>query len=262
MPAAYTHHRFGAQVLAALPEPLRCRIEPHRALYDLGLYGPDLFFYHEPLHSDPVQRVGYAMHDQSGGTVFRRFAALDDGSEESFAYTAGFLCHFALDSRCHGYVEQMTALGVSHTELETQLDRSFLVEDGFDPLTYDPAENIVYTASDAKVIARFFPQVNVQDILRALQQMRFYLRLLTGKASLKRKALAAGCRLIGAERSFGGMIMTDQPDPRCGEMLQRLQRLTAGAVRPACELIEAWPAVEDPLYEMTFNGRTPSPSVF
>ena len=40
MPSTYAHRRFGADVLARLPEELRDKIEPYRALYDLGLHGP------------------------------------------------------------------------------------------------------------------------------------------------------------------------------------------------------------------------------
>ena len=42
MPSTYAHRRFGADVLARLPEELRDKIEPYRALYDLGLHGPDI----------------------------------------------------------------------------------------------------------------------------------------------------------------------------------------------------------------------------
>ena len=38
------------------------------------------------------------------------------------AYLLGFLCHFALDSSCHGYVGQMEALGVQtivYTDIAT-----------------------------------------------------------------------------------------------------------------------------------------------
>ena len=49
MPAAYTHYRFGRDVLALLPEELRSVITAHRALYDIGLHGPDIFFFYRPL---------------------------------------------------------------------------------------------------------------------------------------------------------------------------------------------------------------------
>ena len=45
MPAAYTHYRFGRDVLRLLPPEKRQIIASHRALYDIGLHGPDIFFF-------------------------------------------------------------------------------------------------------------------------------------------------------------------------------------------------------------------------
>ena len=40
MPSTYAHRRFGADVLALLPDGLRATLEQHRELYDIGLHGP------------------------------------------------------------------------------------------------------------------------------------------------------------------------------------------------------------------------------
>ena len=46
MPSTYAHRRFGADVLALLPDGLRATLEQHRELYDIGLHGPDLMDVH------------------------------------------------------------------------------------------------------------------------------------------------------------------------------------------------------------------------
>ena len=114
MPAAYTHYRFGRDVLRLLPPEKRQVISGHRALYDIGLHGPDIYFFYRPLTDNAVARMGHSLHRQTGATVLRRMAALlaQAPSEAATAYLYGFLCHFALDSACHGYVGQMEALGV------------------------------------------------------------------------------------------------------------------------------------------------------
>ena len=66
MPSTYAHRRFGADVLALLPDGLRATLEQHRELYDMGLHGPDLMFYYKALQSNPVNRLGNAMHEQKG----------------------------------------------------------------------------------------------------------------------------------------------------------------------------------------------------
>ena len=58
MPSTYAHRCFGADVLTQLPEALQKKIEPYRALYDIGLHGPDLLFYYKALQSNPVNRLG------------------------------------------------------------------------------------------------------------------------------------------------------------------------------------------------------------
>lgn len=72
MPSTYAHRCFGADVLTQLPEALQKKIEPYRALYDIGLHGPDLLFYYKALQSNPVNRLGNAMHEQPGTVFFER----------------------------------------------------------------------------------------------------------------------------------------------------------------------------------------------
>ena len=70
MPSTYAHRRFGADVLVQLPRELREKITPYRPLYDMGLHGPDLMFYYRALQSNPVNRLGNAMHDEPGRKFF------------------------------------------------------------------------------------------------------------------------------------------------------------------------------------------------
>ena len=64
MPTTYTHYRFGKEVISALPRPLQGAIENHRELFDIGLHGPDILFYHKALIKTPVNAQGYAMHEK------------------------------------------------------------------------------------------------------------------------------------------------------------------------------------------------------
>ena len=71
MPAAYAHYRFGQDVLSCLPQDKQASIQTHRALYDLGLHGPDLLFYYRPLSHDPLKHQGSAMHQAAAADFFR-----------------------------------------------------------------------------------------------------------------------------------------------------------------------------------------------
>ena len=46
MPAFYAHYRFGCDVLKQLPEDIRSICTAHRGLFDIGLHGPDIYFFY------------------------------------------------------------------------------------------------------------------------------------------------------------------------------------------------------------------------
>ena len=111
MPSTYAHRRFGANVLEHLPDELRAQLEQNRELYDIGLHGPDLLFYYHAAKSNPVGALGNAMHEEPGRVFFdraRRVVHCEADLDAALAYALGFVCHFALDSTCHPYVEQFT----------------------------------------------------------------------------------------------------------------------------------------------------------
>lgn len=259
MPASYAHYRFGREVLALLPEELQRRLNANRGLFDIGLHGPDVFFYYHPLWDNPISQVGYAMHERPGREVFRRFAAIWEkgGRDEAeWAYLCGFLCHFALDSSCHGYVDEMAAMGVSHTLLEMELDRSLLVSDGLDPVKHDLVRHIHPSSANARVVARFFPQVTERQAEAALKGMIQGHHLLMAENRPKRLLLEGGIALMGKQDSLGGMVMSEAPSRACRKMVERLREMYREALPLAAALIEAFPGLENPQYSRDFEGQT------
>jgi len=155
MPSTYAHRRFGADVLALLPDGLRATLEQHRELYDMGLHGPDLMFYYKALQSNPVNRLGNAMHEQKGEVFFTRARTVVENATDksaALAYALGFVCHFALDSTCHPYVEAyVRESGVGHCEIETEFDNALMREDGLDPIKFFTASHIKPSRERAEV---------------------------------------------------------------------------------------------------------------
>lgn len=172
MPTTYTHYRFGKDVLDALPRRIRTAMETNRELFDIGLHGPDILFYYRALIPNSVSGQGYGMHKQMADLFFERakkVIADADDKTMSRAYIYGFICHFALDSECHPYVEKMIQKsGIGHSEIEMEFDRYLLTEDKFDPLTYRQTEHIHATEKNAKVVAPFFDHVTAQQARKAL----------------------------------------------------------------------------------------------
>ena len=70
MPAAYAHYRFGTQALELLDPALRQQISRFRQVYDMGVQGPDFFFYYNPLFHTAAGALGHKFHMQSGETFF------------------------------------------------------------------------------------------------------------------------------------------------------------------------------------------------
>ncbi len=134
MPDYYAHLQFGAEVLAALPESLRLDLERERGAYTLGQYGPDPLYFYRPVRGSAVRALGRAMHRQPVRPVMERLRlAVEEGRAFSAGYAAGFLCHFALDSRCHPYVRQReSGSKIAHAGIEGEFDRFLMARNGVD----------------------------------------------------------------------------------------------------------------------------------
>ena len=58
------------------------------------LHGPDLMFYYKALQSNPVNRLGNAMHEQKGEVFFTRARTVVENAPDkdaALAYTLGFV---------------------------------------------------------------------------------------------------------------------------------------------------------------------------
>ena len=125
MPNYYAHLKFGGQVLQDLPHGLARVLEEEREAFDLGCLGPDPLFFYQVIRPNALRREGLRMHGRSAMPAARRLRqAIEERVPMARGYGAGFLCHLALDSACHGYVYQKAAEGpVSHGALEGEYDR-------------------------------------------------------------------------------------------------------------------------------------------
>ncbi len=248
MPCAYAHLRFGREVMPKLPPAARDAILPYRELFDIGLHGPDVLFYHSPVIPDKITRIGHGIHHKSGLEVFGEAAGvISDHPEPMYrAYLYGYICHFALDCMCHGYVDRFAMeRDVSHNEIEMEFDRLLEVTDGLDPLKHDTASHIVVTRRNAAVIAAFYPQVGMGDVMKSLKSMIFCLRTLRAPNMGKRKALLAAMRATGHYKELSGLVMSLEPSQVCRESGKRLTELYKLAIPLAIKLITEFDRVRE-----------------
>ena len=263
MPSTYAHRRFGADVLAQLPEPIQKTIAPYRELYDMGLHGPDLLFYYNALQSNHVNRLGNAMHEQPGEVFFTRARQVirnAKNKDAALAYALGFVCHFALDSTCHPCVEQYVRTSVvSHCEIETEFDNQLLRRDGHDPMHFLTASHIHPSHIWARVVAPFYEGVSVDETYQAMTGMTFVHKMLLASNPAKRWVVLTAMRLAGKWEFMHGLVANPKPNPACAESGRQLDALYQKAIPLAVRLITeyvdglATDAPLDAAYQHTFG---------
>ena len=263
MPSTYAHRRFGANVLDHLPAPLREKLEAHRELYDIGLHGPDLLFYYHAEKSTPVAALGNAMHDEPGRMFFdraRRVVHEEADREAALAYALGFVCHFALDSTCHPFVEQFTReSGVTHCEIETEFDNMLLRRDGYDPLKFFTASHIHPSEKNAGIIAPFYENVTADETYGAMRGMVRVHHLLQATSPVKRWVVLTALKAAGTYDVMHGLVANLQPNPRCEASDKELEALYQQALPLAVRLITEYVeglsngAPLDKAYDHTFG---------
>ena len=260
----YAHYHFGGKVFKELPKEARDVIKKNRELYLIGLQGPDILFYYKPLGKNRVNRYGYGMHDRPAAEFFegaaKRYA--ENGRDDAMlSYLFGFICHFALDSTCHGYIEKkIHADGVSHTEIESEFDRYLLTEEGLDPLSYRTSRSISATRENALVISKCFDGISSADVYKAIKSMAFYADVLVAPGKVKRGILYAGLKAAGKYDPMHYMIISREPAPECADSCLRLSKLmNRKAVDLAVRLIGSFisytggDSALDPWFEETFG---------
>lgn len=265
MPAAYAHYCFGQAVFSRLPAEKQKIIQAHRALYDLGLQGPDLLFHYRPLSHDPLKGTGSRMHEAPARAFFRPSGEQLCRSRDSdalLAYLWGFLCHFALDLHCHPYIDAAEAEGgPGHLAMESDFDRSLLAEAGLPIAPASTAGHIRLSRKNARVIHVLFPGISARQLCWAAATMSLNQRLLSSQRPLVRGMVTAVLKLFGRYENLGPMMLHPQPDPRCAESSRQLAVCFAQAQDTALRLMEAFQASAHgiqnyaPLYQYNYDAQ-------
>lgn len=144
MPGFIAHLSFGEQSLSFIEfAETRKIIEHHQTCFNLGLEGPDIFFYHIPAYLFYQHNIGNVMHRENVMLFFDRLFDARNGFEDNHdrnicdAYILGFIGHYSLDVACHPYIyfksDHFNNLKRSgkydfgkHVSLETDIDHVLL----------------------------------------------------------------------------------------------------------------------------------------
>jgi len=240
MPSGYAHYRFGTQIIPLMPADVRGPVLRHRALFDIGLHGPDFLFFHHFFKKTPLYHLGSRYHQKSGQEFFTAACAHAKAipSEAAFAYLQGLLAHYCLDSACHPFVYAMTDdTNLSHSELETEFDRYLMHLDGVKrPHETNIAHTLNLSKEEYGVVAGFYPEISVKDAAACIRSMKLSQRLLTIPTPLGHGVVVTFTWVAGGNTS--GKVMTIGPDPKCGHLNGKLLELYEQALAKYTRLLE------------------------
>ena len=224
MPGFTTHYIFGMKAYNDMPfTPLKHTIAKYRWLYQLGLQGPDMFFYNIPIlrHRD-YRNVGSYMHEHKVSAFFecclRRIGTIRSRQqqEEAISYLAGFMNHYIADSLCHPYVYGRIGYPVDaptsmhhgmHAHLENELDAILLWKyKKKKPSEFNQTATICLNGQEIQFISHFlascinetyYPityrnnfQVTPAMVHRSIWALRFGCRTLSDKTGKKKFGIA------------------------------------------------------------------------
>lgn len=265
MPNYFAHLTFGAQCLDRLPQELRTRLERERPAFDLGCLGPDPLFFYRVGRPNAVRREGMTMHSKSALPSFERLrSALEEGLPMAAGYTAGFLCHLALDHACHKWVDQQAAAGpVTHLAMEAEFDRLLMERAGLVSLgkSYmpEPPEAAVFTAA-ARAYVKPSPE-QVEEGYRSMCRSTALFARLSGHRLSRPVNHLVGT--LPALRALRGVFLTADSHSRYAKSNAFLTRRLAETVPEAAnQITRLFRAVEtgaalDPWLDRDFKGLLP-----
>lgn len=241
MPAGYAHYIFGQKVLNKLKPETKELINRNIDLYNIGVHGPDILFYYNPLSKNKVNQLGSQMHREEAYHFFEFAKEVIKNSkdkEASIAYVYGFITHFTLDHTCHHYVGEVEKeTGLTHLEIESELDRAILVKNHLNPLTTSLTTHIHPNQYVSKIISPFF-HLEEKDIYKALKDLLLYLGLIKAPGKIKRNMVYLGMKIGGIYHSHRGLLINYEPNEKATDDIKELLNKLNNSVDIAVKLIE------------------------
>ena len=241
MPTTYAHWRFGDRAKRTLSADNQAIIDNYRELFDLGVHGPDLFFYYNCLSKDNLYSFGSNLHMVPMKTLLEQFREpylKSDNRKASEAYILGFVSHFVLDSHCHSYIEmKQETEGPSHNKIESQYDRHLMLIDGKAPTKTRIANTIIASDLAAKTISQLFPQFDQKTMYKIIHDQHFYLSLLKDTSDIKRFALVTAMNMT-RHYDFLDLLTTKVDEPNCVNSNMRLDKYFEKALKAYGKLAE------------------------
>lgn len=238
MPGFTTHYLFGVNNCRQLKRENVCQtlmqsIDRHKTVFQLGLQGPDIFFYHLASQLRKV-RPGSIAHTRWTGDFLRclieapKLFWREEDQQTAQAYAAGFIGHYVLDTQMHPYVYDRTGIGdvlkkkgyADHIALETDMDAALLMRYAKClPSEFPYGKTIAFDGKTRAVVAEilFYAYHSVFDELaltkgffsRAIRSMQVGTRLTYNPHNYKRQAVEKAERILFGRPQISPVIPSD-----------------------------------------------------
>ena len=178
MPTTYTHYAFGQEVKQLLPKKLEYMIDLYEDYYNIGVHGPDILFYYRSFYKNKVNQYGVKVHNEPMKVFLDHAYPVFEQQHRkraAFAYLAGFMTHFILDSTCHPYINRrIVETGISHAEIERDWDTVMMQRDHLNPARHQAASHIHVNPAVSILIAPYY-DLTPRQMQNALLDMKLVL---------------------------------------------------------------------------------------
>ncbi len=238
MPGFTTHYLFGVNNIRKLRSEAACRyllqsIDEYKTVFQLGLQGPDIFFYHLPSQLRKI-RPGSIVHTRWTGDFIKCLIEAPDifrkeGQKMAArAYAAGFLGHYMLDTHMHPYVYCRTGMGeelkekgyADHIGLESDIDSALLMRYAkcspsefpyWKAISFDAKTRAAVTETLYYAYSIVFPELSLSRRFLAggIRSMQLGTKLAYNPHNYKRHVLAVAEQFLIGRTEISPVIPSD-----------------------------------------------------
>lgn len=261
MPTTYAHYRFGQDVLGRLDGETKELIHNNIDIFNYGIYGPDILFFHS-IGSDKITKKGSTNHHEPFKIILSYATSQTASAKDKAVYLAyifGFICHFALDSYCHGYVNYTKNInGMTHGGMENEFDRFLMELDGHNPRKFKPVMHMKPTRELANQIAYVYPEIDSKTAYKCIKAMRRSCSFCVPTNPFKELIITISLFFSGNMRKKSGIVISRRKDLRSEETNSELFELYQRAVEVAAKLISKFDLKHTDfpsIYDFTFSTK-------
>lgn len=210
MPACVTHYLHAKQVMEKI-KGQNLDITNTDAFF-WGAQGPDFLFCHRYfpwMRGKSISEYGHLVHNAKPSAVLGSMREFGRRNENALvkSYVMGFICHYALDSTAHPYVNMLAEELLADREYENHSTLHAEVESALDSIMLRretgklPTEiklkkffpkNLAVQLIIGKIYHNLFKEVfqddiSEEEIVRAANDGRFVFGMLTDKTTMKKR---------------------------------------------------------------------------